>query len=52
MDLIRRIMPFKMNPQSIVRYERGEAVPGTDRILALARALEVSVEDLSDDVGL
>lgn len=48
MDLIRKIHPFRMDPQTIIKYERGEATPSVDRVLVLARALGVSVEDLCD----
>lgn len=42
----------KVSPQAIGKYERGEMTPSSDVLIALARALEVSLAYLLDSQGI
>ncbi|BAC88208.1 helix-turn-helix domain-containing protein [Gloeobacter violaceus] len=45
-------MGGRVSAQAIGKYERGEMVPGSDNLIALSRALEVSVPYLLDSQGI
>ena len=45
--LARRI-DFLAGTQTIMRYETGRTVPTTNTALAMARALDIALEDLTD----
>ena len=43
-----RAIDFIVGEHSIIRYEKGASVPDYDTAVELARALNISLEDLSD----
>jgi len=45
-------MDHKVTPQAIGKYERGEDIPSSGVLMALAKALDVSVSYLMDTQGL
>jgi len=45
-------MDHKVTPQAIGKYERGEDIPSSGVLMALAKALHVSVSYLMDTQGL
>lgn len=45
---LARAIDFIVGEHQIIRYEKGQCVPDYDTAQAIARALNISLEDLSD----